>query len=213
MTPRVVSVVAWSRTTGEMPHGHGFRRSKGSSGKATVASSSPMSGLDLPPDDYSRIAVNRVVIALRLMARPGLEPGTPRFSDVRSKPSNPAERPANQRVPQQPSQAAIPADSILSMGTRAMTAVLSPFPTVTRPPALRSAGFVFNSAGLHVASSTAPAAAPRGSFSRSPVCRPQPGCASLTAVAPRVTTSACSLRCPAGPQQACSSPMGPRPLR
>jgi hypothetical protein len=29
----VVSVVAWSRTTGEMPRGHGFRPPKGSSEK------------------------------------------------------------------------------------------------------------------------------------------------------------------------------------
>ena len=87
-------VVAWSRTTGEMPHGHGFRPPKGSSEKATVASSSPISGPILPPDDYRRIAVNRVVIRLRLMARPGLEPGTPRFSDSRVRASNRREIPA-----------------------------------------------------------------------------------------------------------------------
>src|SRR5437773_10520704 len=33
------------------------------------------------------------------MARPGLEPGTPRFSVVRSKPSNPAKTPANKWAP------------------------------------------------------------------------------------------------------------------
>jgi hypothetical protein len=63
------------------------------------------------------------------MARPGLEPGTPRFSVVRSKPSNPTEHPANKRVPQVASRARIPVDSILSLGIRAMTAISSPFPT------------------------------------------------------------------------------------
>jgi hypothetical protein len=123
-------VVSWFRTTGEMPHGHGFGPPMGSSEKATVAGSSPISGLDSPPGDYSRVAVNRVVIGLRWMARPGLEPGTPRFSDVRSKPSNRAANPANRRVESKVSRAWIPVDSILSMGIRAMPVVSSPFRAV-----------------------------------------------------------------------------------
>src|SRR5713226_7215355 len=64
------------------------------------------------------------------MARPGLEPGTPRFSDVRSKRSNPAKTPANKAGAGAAWQVRIPADSILSMGIRAMTAVSSPFSQV-----------------------------------------------------------------------------------
>ena len=61
------------------------------------------------------------------MARPGLEPGTPRFSDVRSRVSNRPTNPANKPVRLQACRARIPADSILSMGIQAMTPASSPF--------------------------------------------------------------------------------------
>ena len=94
MTPRVVSVVARSRTCGAMPAGHGTpsdrRTPRKGDGRQLVASI----GTDSRSDRLRPMAVNRVVIGLCAMARPGLEPGTPRFSDSRVRASNRREIPA-----------------------------------------------------------------------------------------------------------------------
>src|SRR4051794_5433419 len=60
------------------------------------------------------------------MARPGLEPGTPRFSDVRASRSNPAKTPATRGIERRSRKRATPANSMLSSAIREMDGDPSP---------------------------------------------------------------------------------------